>query len=106
MTWLKDFKNKKLTKERVLEISKKYTSRSEFRKKSNRAYEKANKNGWLDEMTWLKPKYKPSGYWTKEHVFEESKKYTSRSEFSKYKRNVYDIANKNGWLDEMTWFKK
>jgi len=65
------------TKERVFEESKKYTSRSEFKKGNSRAYTLARKNNWLNEMIWFEPsqKMKPNGYWTKERVFEESKKY-------------------------------
>ena len=44
------------TKEQVFEESKKYTSITEFQKKSNGAYTKALKNNWLDDMTWLIPK--------------------------------------------------
>ena len=39
--------------------------------------------------------------WTKETVFEESKKYSSRSEFKKKKSGAFRIAYMNGWLDEM-----
>ena len=43
-------------------------------------------------------------YWkNKEHVFEESKKYNSRSSFNKNSRRAYEEARKNKWLDEMIW---
>ena len=41
--------------------------------------------------------------WTRENVFEESKKYSSRSEFKKGSSGAFHIAYINGWLDEMTW---
>lgn len=44
--------------------------------------------------------------WTKETVFEESKKYSSRFEFKKNKSGAFRIAYMNGWLDEMTWLKR
>ena len=93
----------KWTKESVFEEAKKYTSRTEFKNTCNRAYTIACKNGWLDEMGWLIKKIKPNGYWTKERVFEESKKYTSRTEFQKSCGTPYHIARENNWLDEMTW---
>lgn len=34
----------------------KYNSRSAFKKGCPSAYRVANKNGWLDEMVWLKQK--------------------------------------------------
>ena len=44
--------------------------------------------------------------WTKETVFEESKKYISRSSFKYGNGTAYSVARKNKWLDEMTWLKK
>lgn len=41
--------------------------------------------------------------WTKNKVFEESKKYSSRIEFKKKNSSAYNVALKNKWLDEMTW---
>lgn len=93
----------KWSKDKVIEISKQYKSKSEFEKNNGGAYQSALKNGWLDEMDWLK---RPTNYnfkCTKEYVFEESKKYKTISEFNKYSRGSYEKARKNGWLDEMTW---
>lgn len=36
--------------------------------------------------------------WTRETVFEESKKYSSRAEFKKMKSGAFRIAYMNGWL--------
>lgn len=44
-----------------------------------------------------------SGKWNKTKCIEESKKYTSRSEFFKNSSNAYQASLKNGWLNEMTW---
>ena len=41
--------------------------------------------------------------WTKDEIFEESKKYTSRLEFAKKSTGAYTKALKNKWLDDMTW---
>lgn len=41
--------------------------------------------------------------WTKETVFEESKKYSSRAEFKRNKSRAFRVAYINGWLDEMIW---
>ena len=187
-------------KENVINESKKYTSRTDFKKKSNKAYEEARKNNFLNEMTWLKPKniyeekidsvykyffkeqnaiyigrtintnlrdlqhrniendtvyifakennsiipnmeiiendltindgvnkeiywsefYKSKGYtlinkrkcgsigslshkWSKKKCFEESKKYTTRSEFAKQSNLAYQKSLNKGWLNEMTW---
>ena len=41
--------------------------------------------------------------WTKSKVFEESKKYSSRSSFAVGCSPAYNIARKNGWLEDMDW---
>ena len=43
--------------------------------------------------------------WTKEAVFEESKKYTTKVEFKKSSSVAYRVAVKNEWIKEMTWIK-
>lgn len=52
-----------------------------------------------------KQKNKEYGYWTRERVFEESKKYTTRKEFRKGAGGAYSAAYDNGWLEEMDWIK-
>lgn len=46
----------------------------------------------------------PNGWWTKERIFEEAKKYSSKSDFHKAAAQAYKIALKEGWLEEMDWF--
>lgn len=94
---------KKWTKETVFEESKKYSSRSEFKKKKSGAFRIAYMNGWLDEMIWLvRPTAKPIK-WTKEAVFEESRKYFIVTEFMNNAVAAYTIAKNNNWLTEMDW---
>lgn len=96
-------------KENVLNEAKKYTSRTEFKNKSNGAYCAAHRYGWFNEIYWLKNKnekgseHKKRRWKTKDDVIKESKKYTSRSEFNKKSRRAYEIARKNKWLDDMIW---
>ena len=72
------------TNERIIEESKKYTSRTEFAINSPTAYQHACEDKIIfKEMPWIKEKKKPDGYWdVKEHVMEEGKKYKNRTEFS------------------------
>ena len=70
------------------------------------AYQVALRNGWLSEMIWFEEGKRANGYWNiKENVFEEAKKYQTRTEFCKGCGGAYQIARRNGWLDEMIWFK-
>lgn len=41
--------------------------------------------------------------WDYESVKKEASKYKSRWEFAKGNGSAYDIAGKNGWLDEFDW---
>lgn len=97
---------RKWTRENIFDESKKYSSRSEFKKGSSGAFHIAYINGWLGEMTWLvHPAPKPNK-WTKDAVFEESKKYSFFSDFNRKNASAYAVARKKGWLDEMTWLKR
>jgi len=90
------------TKKRCHEEALKYNSRGEFYKNSTVAYDKAQKNKWLDEIcSHMKQKIKQKGYWTKERCHKESLKYNSRGDFQKKNSNIYQISRKNKWLDEI-----
>jgi hypothetical protein len=43
--------------------------------------------------------------WTKENVIEESKKYSSRTDFCHLAKSAYAAALKHGWLSEMPWLE-
>ena len=49
---------------------------------------------------------KPNGYWTYERCYDEAKKYKSKVEFRRNNNGAYQVALKNGWLDDYTWFEK
>ena len=106
MTWFEEIRksNGFWTKEKVFLEAKKYATKTQFSKSCGSAYEVARKNGWLDEMDWFTSPQKPNGFWTKENVFAEAKKYKTRTEFERGRGRAYNVACKNGWLDEMNWF--
>ncbi len=96
----------KWTKRRVFEEAQKYQSRSEFAANSAGAYSVACKRGWIDQMLWMKEKWShPTLKWTKEVVFEESKKYSTKHDFKDKASSAYDKALQKGWLDEMPWLE-
>ena len=43
--------------------------------------------------------------WSKDDILKEEKKYKTRRKFQEGCATAYQIARKNGWLDEMTWFE-
>lgn len=88
----------------VIEESKKYKTRTEFHKGSHAAYDYAYKNNLWNKMPWIKMKMKEKGFWTKDRVFEEGKKFTTKVQFKKESYTAYTKAVKYHWIDEMTWF--
>ena len=101
---MKHPKNFWQNKENVIEESKKYTNRTEFKKKSHRAYDAARRMNILDEMTWLDSKHHTKGYWKiKENVFNEARKYSTKDEFKKGNSSAFLAAHRYGYIDEMAW---
>lgn len=98
----------KWNKNKCIEESKKYSSRGEFFLHSSSAYQKALKEGWIDEMTWLtKTERLPRGYWkNRENVINEAKKYTSKEEFQKKNISAFLAAHRYGYMDDITWLIK
>ena len=98
-----------LIKENTLEESKKYSTRSEFKEKSQSAYESARKNNWLDEMTWLSNNNgkRPKGYWKiRENIMSEAIKYKTKQEFQEKSLTAFLAAYRYGYIDDMVWLVK
>ncbi len=94
----------KWTYESCYEEAKKYTTRSEFKKGCECAYDKSRKMNWIDDYTWLAA---PSN---KKYTYDEVKliaeQYDSLAEFTKNSVGAYQAALKNGWLDSFTHLKR
>lgn len=94
-------------KERVLQDAQKYTTKMEWFRGNQSAYAIANTNGWLTDATahMNKPKpisSKPKGYWSRERVFEDAKRYKTKMEWFRASRQAYRKAQSQGWLTEIT----
>lgn len=50
-----------------------------------------------------KKEKKPRGYWTYERCYEEALKYETRTDFCKNNGSAYEVARKNGWLNDYDW---
>lgn len=101
-------KNYWLIKENVINESKKFKTRSEFKSLSQRAYESARKNKWLDEMVWLNNNRKhPKGYWKNEkNMMHEAKKYSNKEEFKKKNLTAFLMSYRYGFNENMDWLVK
>ena len=91
------------TKERVLKEAKKHKTRTCFQKNSKGAFAAATRNGWLEEVskTFAELKHE-KGYWTKEIVLKEAKKYKSIKVFRKKSPKAYAAAFRLKVIDQAT----
>lgn len=93
-------------KENVMNESKKFNSRTEFKKKSGNAYNSATKNKWINEMPWLDKKSSkhPKGYWKdRENMMAEARKYSTKEEFKNGNLTAFLASYRYGYIDEMDW---
>ena len=96
-------------KENVINESKNYKTRSEFKFLSQRAYESARRNGWLDEMIWLNNDNvkHPKGYWKNEkNIMYEAKKYSNKEEFKEKNLTAFLMSYRYGFNEKMDWLVK
>ena len=90
----------------IINEGKKYSSRSEFKKKSPNYYYQAYKRDLLNEIITSRQTHK-RGFWkNKENVVNESKKYKTQKEFRDLSPTAYSEARKNGYLQELVWLKR
>jgi hypothetical protein len=91
--------NLKWTKELAHQEALKYDSKSEFEKGSNKAYNAAIYNKWINDITQhMKPKNKS---WTYDEVYDEAQKYSFRNEFKKKSPEHYRAALRNKWINQV-----
>lgn len=104
-TWLADI-SYEWTFETCMNEAKKYKYYNDFKSKSYEAYIAARKRGWLPNYSWLikEPVEAWNKKWNYETCYAEAKKYKTRGAFGKHGKGAYDIARKNGWLSDYTWF--
>lgn len=94
------------TKENCRIEAAKYSTKSEFARKCNRAYRISLDNGWLPEFGFGDTSRSTKCHarkktWTKEECAEVYKGCNGRIEFIKKKASAYRAAKENGWLDEI-----
>lgn len=84
----------------------KYRYKNDFRYQAYFAYRAACLNDWLKDYDWLieERNIAPNTKWNYETCYSEAKKYKTKSEFGKYGKGAYDVARRNGWLTDYTWF--
>ena len=109
--WLDDYKwfspsasAKKWNHDTCYEEAKKYKSKAEFEKKASGAYNVARREGWLVDYIWFKKPTHWNKKWNRDTCRREAAKYKSRGDFCENASGAYNVARKNGWLDDYSWF--
>lgn len=99
--------NRYWTIEKCREEALKYSTRKDFQEGSGGAYNAAKRMGLLDSIcAHMSKTNKPAGYWTKARCLKEAKKNKSMSEFRKNCPSAFNIAWRNGWIDDIRGFIK
>lgn len=94
--------NYKWNKNTLIEEAKKYTSKKQFRKNSNGAYQVAIKLNCMEEICkHMIEVHKPHKYWTKERCADVASKCNNKKQFCKEYLAAYSASHKNGWIAEI-----
>jgi hypothetical protein len=89
------------TKENVVAEALKYKTIKEWIFFSGSSYSASKRNGWSNECTiHMSENRKPHGYWSKKLCIDEALKYNIRTQWQKNNPTSYQVARKNGWMDE------
>jgi hypothetical protein len=90
------------TKDKCKNEAFKYTTRGDFREKSQTAYVTSHKKGWLNEIcAHMFQPIKPHGFWTKERCIDEANKHNTKADFRNHSSAAFSKAEKNKWLNEI-----
>ena len=89
-----------LSKESCIKESLKYSNRSDFINKSQRAYKRARDKGWLEEC--YSHMEKKRHRWTEEECINEALKYDEVHFWREANEPMYSYAFRKGWLKECT----
>jgi hypothetical protein len=89
------------TKERIIENAKEFNTIKEWRQSKVNGYRYAKERGaWEEATAHMKQLQTLPGTWTKERIFQEAKKYSSKAEWRLTSRNSYRAAQKKGFLKQ------
>ena len=103
LTWLQRANIPPIPYQEVEDRARKYKTMAEFKEGDPEAYARAVKRKWMKRFDWMEKRNKPHGYWTRERVEEEARKYDNRKDFLKNAPGAFDKAYEEGWLDEFDW---
>jgi hypothetical protein len=92
--------------ERVKAEALKHTTMKSFREQSHVPYVTADRNGWLNDYTWLiKKKTHNTQKYTYEECYEAAKSCRTKTEFAEKHRLMWNTARYHRWLNDYIWFE-
>lgn len=93
---------KAYTDEEIRSRALKFKTRDEFRRKDGGAYLAANRRGILDDVcSHMEELRRPKGFYSKGYCHIIALGYKTRGDFQKGSIYAYNIAFKEGWLDDI-----
>lgn len=96
----------RLTKEYCEAVARSCSDTKEFWYRHRSVAQKALREGWYEEYSWL-PRFRvPRNHWTEEACKAEARKYRSVREFREKSPTAYVTANREGWAMAYTWLER
>ena len=93
---------KAYTEEEIRSRALTYKTRDEFRRKDGGAYLAANRRGILDDVcSHMEELRRPKGFYSKGYCHVIALGYKTRGDFQKWDVYAYNLAFKEGWLDDI-----
>lgn len=94
--------NNSHTNEEIAEIARQYEYRKDFEANAPSVCSVARRRGIYDKVCEHMDRLtKPRGYWTKARCHQIAKRYKTRKEFERERKDAYAAAERNGWLNEI-----
>jgi very-short-patch-repair endonuclease len=91
------------TKDAVLDDARRFSSLTEWSRSGTAALQVAYRNGWVAEATaHMIATQKPKGYWSKDRVLEDAKRFGSKMQWFASSPSAYATAQAKGWLGDAT----
>lgn len=90
------------TKKRCFDTALLCKSRVDFSIKYPGAYQRCTREKWINEACiHMKTNHKPMYFWTRQRCFDIGLTFKTKKEFRENASSAYQIAYRNGWLDDI-----
>ena len=90
----------KWTRKKIIESAKRFSTRHDWKKGDNLAYEACRTRGWLDDPDITGHMQRVLQDWDRPKIIESAKRFNTRNEWQKGDSSAYQACWKRGWLDD------